>query len=189
MFSGRVIAKHLDVKDRLSLIFAIPNHPWVDEKDGAAVRIAMTVAAPGKLVGQHLTVTDERSAPDHITFAERAGQISSDLRIGADVTAAVALKANHGLCSPGVKLHGDGFILTAAEVEKISPNSLKVLDYIPQSALYNSQQLSIRSGTSDEKEVVFAYRNGRDLAACSSSICSAYPKRKCGSAIPLSIST
>nr|HNH20918.1 Gfo/Idh/MocA family oxidoreductase [Ferruginibacter sp.] len=34
------------------------------------------------------------------------------LRIGADVTATVALKANDGLCSPGVKLHGDGFIVT-----------------------------------------------------------------------------
>ncbi|WP_272799606.1 DNA methyltransferase [Sphingobium sp. AntQ-1] len=140
VFSRRVITKHLDAKDRLSLIFAIPNHPWVDEKDGAAVRIAMTVAASGKLAGQHWTVVDERGAPDHITFTERAGQIGSDLRIGADVTAAVALKANHGLCSPGVKLHGDGFILTAAEVEKISPNSLKILDYIAVSALYNSQQ-------------------------------------------------
>lgn len=165
VLSRRVIAKHLDAKDRLSLIFAIPNHPWVDEKDGAAVRIAMTVAAPGKLAGQHWTVADERGAPDHITFTERAGQISSDLRIGADVTAAVTLKANHGLCSPGVKLHGDGFILTAAEVEKISPNSLKTLDYTIESALYNSQQVSIRSGRSDETQVIFAYRNGRDLAA------------------------
>ena len=56
VFSRRVIAKHLDAKDRVSLLFAIPNHPWVDEKDGAAVRIAMTVAAKGKADGLHWSV-------------------------------------------------------------------------------------------------------------------------------------
>jgi len=140
VFSRRVIAKHLDAKNRLSLIFAIPNHPWIDEKDGAAVRIAMTVGAPSKMVGQHWAVTDESGAPDHIIFTKRTGQINSDLRIGADVTTAVALRANRDLCSPGVKLHGDGFILTPAEAEKISPNSLITLDYTPEFALYNSQQ-------------------------------------------------
>src|SRR3546814_12410283 len=31
-FSRRVVAKHLETADRISLIFAIANHPWVDEK-------------------------------------------------------------------------------------------------------------------------------------------------------------
>ena len=115
VFSRRVIAKHLDAKDRVSLLFALPNHPWVDEKDGAAVRIAMTVAALGKSAGQHWSVADERGAPDHLVYTERVGQISADLRIGADLTATAALRANEGLCSPGVKLHGDGFILTPEE--------------------------------------------------------------------------
>jgi hypothetical protein len=30
----------------LHLAYAIPDHPWIDSADGAAVRIAMTVAAP-----------------------------------------------------------------------------------------------------------------------------------------------
>ncbi len=39
---------------------AIPDHPWVDSADGAAVRIAMTVLAPGEGEGQVLTVTQEQ---------------------------------------------------------------------------------------------------------------------------------
>lgn len=33
----------------LALVFAIPDHPWVDVADGAAVRIAMTVASVGNV--------------------------------------------------------------------------------------------------------------------------------------------
>ncbi|MBK8742165.1 MAG: class I SAM-dependent DNA methyltransferase [Betaproteobacteria bacterium] len=42
-FSRRVLERHLGGKPPLSLAFAIPDHPWVDSADGAAVRIAMTV--------------------------------------------------------------------------------------------------------------------------------------------------
>ncbi|MDE0878978.1 MAG: class I SAM-dependent DNA methyltransferase, partial [Sphingomonas bacterium] len=150
VFSRRVIARHLDAKDRVSLLFAIPNHPWVDEKDGAAVRIAMTVAAKGKAEGRVLDVADESGAPDLLVFIEKAGAISSDLRTGADVTATVALKANSELCSPGVKLHGDGFIVTPGQA----------------AALGSAKEAShIRTGAADETQVMFDYRNGRDLAS------------------------
>ena len=37
----------------MTLVFAIPNHPWVDSSDGADVRVAMTVCdtsgQPGRL--------------------------------------------------------------------------------------------------------------------------------------------
>ena len=43
-FNRRVVESHLaDPKKPLSLLFAIPDHPWVDTLYGAAVRIAMTV--------------------------------------------------------------------------------------------------------------------------------------------------
>jgi len=154
VFSRRVIAKHLDAKDRVSLLFAIPNHPWVDEKDGAAVRIAMTVATKGKAAGQHWSVADESQAPAHLVYTERVGQISSDLRIGADVTATLALKANDGLCSPGVKLHGDGFIVTPEQARTLT-----------QVQISSAQPPYIRTGVGDGDEVVFDYRNGRDLAS------------------------
>ena len=47
-----------------------------------------------------------------IEFREMDGVINSDLSIGADVTTAASLLANQGICSPGVKLHGEGFIVT-----------------------------------------------------------------------------
>ena len=40
----------------LSLVFAIPDHPWVDSADGAAVRIAMTVGEGGERPGMLLRV-------------------------------------------------------------------------------------------------------------------------------------
>lgn len=151
VFSRRVIATHLEAKDRVSLIFAIPNHPWVDEKDGAAVRIAMTVAEKGKAIGRHWAVADESRAPDHVVYTETIGQISSDLRTGADVTATVALKSNDGLCSPGVKLHGDGFIVSPEQAESLVPSQ--------------SATPQIRTGLGGNDAVIFDYRNGRDLAS------------------------
>ncbi|SHI12764.1 type IIL restriction-modification enzyme MmeI [Bradyrhizobium erythrophlei] len=43
----------------------------------------------------------------------------SDLTIGVDVTAAKALEANEGVSSPGVKLHGAGFIVSRLEAEHL----------------------------------------------------------------------
>ncbi len=151
VFSRRVIAKHLDAKDRASLTFAIPNHPWVDEKDGAAVRIAMTVAVKGKAEGRLLDVTDESGAPEHVVFAERIGAISSDLRTGADVSATVPLKANERLASRGVQLMGDGFIVTPDQAAALSTAT--------------TGEMRFRSGRADEPAVIFDYRNGRDLAS------------------------
>ncbi len=151
VFSRRVIAKHMDGKDRLSLQFAIPDHPWVDEKDGAAVRIAMTVATNGKAEGQMLTVSDESGAPERIDFVAATGAISNDLRLGADVTSTIALKSNERISSRGVQLMGDGFILSPEDAQKLLPN---VLTDAP-----------IRTETTANDAVIFDYRNGRDLAA------------------------
>lgn len=145
-----MIAKHLDAKDRVSLLFAIPNHPWVDEKDGAAVRIAMTVAAKGKAEGRLLSVTDESAAPERVEFAEEVGAISSDLRTGADLSSAVPLKANEKLASRGVQLMGDGFIVTPEQAEQLGASG---------------SPSRIRSGQGMVADVIFDYRNGRDLAS------------------------
>jgi hypothetical protein len=150
VFSRRVIAKHLDAKDRVSLLFAIPNHPWVDEKDGAAVRIGMTVAAKGKAEGRALDVADESGAPDHLIFTEKAGTISSDLRTGADVASTIPLKANEKLASRGVQLMGDGFIVMPEQATALNPSPAEG---------------RTRSGAAGDTQVIFDYRNGRDLAS------------------------
>ena len=60
-FNRRVLEPHLaDPKTPLSLVFAIPGHPWVDAGDGAAVRIAMTVAEAGRASGRLGRVAEER---------------------------------------------------------------------------------------------------------------------------------
>jgi hypothetical protein len=152
VFSRRVVAKHLDAKDGVSLLFAIPNHPWVDEKDGAAVRIAMTVAAGGKGQGRLWSVADESGAPERLLYTETPGTVTSDLRVGADVASTLPLKANERLASRGVQLMGDGFIVTPEEAKRLLPS-------LPGAAA------RIRDGQPGNAAVIFDYRNGRDLAA------------------------
>lgn len=159
LFSRRVIAGHLDARDAVSLRFAIPNHPWVDEKDGAAVRIAMTVASTNKADGLLLNVVDEGEAPDRIEFVGRTGRIGSDLRAGADLTTTVALKSNDRLCSPGVKLHGDGFIVTPEQAAALDPRSVVIAEGRGDAPAH------VRTGYGIEPQVIFDYRNGRDLAS------------------------
>jgi hypothetical protein len=120
-FNRKVLEPHLsDQKSPLSLAFAIPDHPWVDEGGDAAVRIAMTVGTPGTVPGRLLTVTDEAKGETEsegrpVTLIAEKGMIFANLRIGADVAGAKALRANGELAHMGVKLHGMGFIVTRRE--------------------------------------------------------------------------
>ena len=118
-FSRRVIQARMDGRPPVSLLMAIPDHPWTKAtKDTAAVRIAMTVAAAGRVEGQLQEVASEAGletdAPQ-IAMRTRSGFINPNLTLGADVTKARPLLANEWLCSPGVKLHGAGFIVTGSE--------------------------------------------------------------------------
>lgn len=117
-FNRRVLEPYTEHRTKpLSLLFAIPDHPWVDAKDGAAVRIAMTVAAPGKREGRLMTVThedkeDREAEGRRVTLAEKTGLIFPNLQTGVNVAATVELRANDKLASPGVKLNGSGFIVS-----------------------------------------------------------------------------
>jgi hypothetical protein len=144
-FNRRVIEAEQAAQPPLHLAFAIADHPWVDSAQGAAVRIAMTVGSVLRWPGRLLTVTAERALGDgevEVELAAREGAIHADLRIGADVAGALPLGANAGLSSPGVKLHGAGFIITREQAAAIGLGSVPGLErYIRE------------------------YRNGRDLAA------------------------
>lgn len=147
-FNRKVLEPHLgDENSPLSLVFAIPDHPWVDAGDGAAVRIAMTVAEAGRAPGRLLSITEEKKGEYEaegrpVTFSIEKGKVFADLRIGADVVGAVPLRANEGISSPGVKLHGAGFIVTPAEARTLGLGTVPGLE------------AHIRE-----------YRNGRDLTA------------------------
>ncbi len=145
-FSRRVMAGRMKAKKPVSLLMAIPDHPWTRAtRDAAAVRIAMTVAAAGRHDGRLWIVEHEddlETDTPSIIFLKNFGYINPDLTIGADITYSVRLESNNNLCHDGVKLHGTGFILTADE------------------AIYVG--LGRRTGLND---FVKEYRNGRDLMA------------------------
>lgn len=146
VFQRRVVERHLSAKKPVSLLMAIPDHPWTKAgKDAAAVRIAMTVAAAGKHDGKLREVLSESGLDGdepQIGLSERKGRINADLTVGVDVTRALALKASEGLCSPGVKLHGAGFIVSLQEAEHLGRGRRPGLE-----------------------AHVRHYRNGRDLMA------------------------
>jgi len=135
-FNRKVLEPHLaDPKSGLSLIYAIPDHPWVDSGDGAAVRIAMTVAEKSKANGRLLTVTEEVKGQTEaegrlVRFDIQKGKIFADLRIGANLLSACALKANGSLCSVGYQLTGKGFLVPPeqrAEIMAARPHSDKYI--------------------------------------------------------------
>lgn len=142
-FNRRVVASALDAKKPLSLLFAIPDHPWYLDGGMAAVRIAMTVGVAGKVDGDLFKVIDnQRSAAqggDALLPAE-TGKIRANLSIGADLDQAKPLASNEGLSCRGVVLHGSGFIVSRPE----------------------ALQLGLESTPGIEK-CIRHYRNGKDL--------------------------
>jgi len=115
----RVLERHLNGKKAsISLIFAIPDHPWTRAaRDSAAVRIAMTVAEAGQKEGLLLNVKSERGLDTDepaIEFEAHLGKINSDLTVGVDATTAVSLTANEGMSCNGMMLAGQGFVLDRA---------------------------------------------------------------------------
>lgn len=137
-----VIEYHLKQKHPIKLIFAIADHPWID--DGAAVRIAMTAAelegSPGSQVVQlgEVILKGEGETPedtaDLVDIAwQNVGVIFSNLRSGANLTNIQPLKANDQLSSRGMMLFGSGFIIEPVDFTKI------------------------------ESEILFTYTNGRDI--------------------------
>jgi len=122
-FNRRVLEKFLGSGTApLHVSFAIADHPWVDAADGADVRIAMTVAAPGLGEGMVCKVLKETRTPSgeqDVLLAEAHGVIASNLKLGADVTSAVALTSNDGLANQGVTPLGLGFRLEADELASL----------------------------------------------------------------------
>jgi hypothetical protein len=123
-FNRRVVQGALD--QGLHLAFAVPDHPWVDSADGAAVRIAMTVAAPGAGEGKLCSVIAEREGKGEgleVGLAEGNGVIHADLTVGANVSAAQALLANGGISQRGLEIGGAGFIVTPEDAARLEADA------------------------------------------------------------------
>jgi len=129
-FNRRVIEPHLEAKQPLSIVFAIPDHPWVDAGDGAAVRIGMTVAAGGETEGQVSAVIQEESTDTdsaHVLLQPRNGKINAALKVGANVSSARQLQAARDISGMGSALHGAGFVLEPEQVHAIAEHGCKVV--------------------------------------------------------------
>lgn len=124
-FNRRVVQAAL-AKDT-HLTFAIPDHPWVDSANGAAVRIAMTALA--KSSGEGLLQTVMQELPEAhgevlVQLQERKGLIHADLSIGANVSQARQLAANSQISSRGVMLFGSGFLVNSEQAVELGSSSL-----------------------------------------------------------------
>ena len=140
----QTLERHLSGPRPLHLAYAIPDQPWTRAAArAAAVRVAMTVAEAGPGEGVRLELVGESeldSDEPQLEFRRLEGRINSDLSVGVDLTRALPLLANRGLCSPGVKLHGAGFIVSLEQAKALG--------------------LGRRSGL---EVYIRPYRNGRDI--------------------------
>jgi hypothetical protein len=121
-FNSRVLEPFLGGTPPLSIVYAVPNHPWIDSDDGAQVRIAMTSVAMGSSVGRLAIVAKETWADGipEVRLSHSDGRIQADLRIGANVRGVTSLRSNASLAAEGVKPHGMGFVLEAAAAAILS---------------------------------------------------------------------
>jgi hypothetical protein len=118
---------------KCKLLFAIPDHPWVDGADGADVRIAMTCAG---LSGQHRLeqVLDEGLILDGygerwVALQTEVGeQINSDLSVGVDVEGATELRSNQAIAVQGMNPLGLGFRLSESDLARLGLSA----DLLPQ---------------------------------------------------------
>ena len=142
-FNRRVLERFLGKGS--SLAYAVPDHPWVDEADGAAVRVAMTVVQPGSALGVLTTVivigeTASGNGEYDIRTQDAVGVINSNLTLGVNVVTANELEAMEDLSNRGVQLFGSGFIIPREKAAELG--------------------LGKREGL---EQHIREYRNGKDL--------------------------
>jgi hypothetical protein len=132
-FSRRVIEHHMAGKEQLSLVFAVPNHPWLKATDKAAVRIAMTVAERGEINGVSAQVVSETALntdTPNVSLELRSGRVLSRLSLGANLSLARELLSNEGVAIKGFELGTQALLLEnemAAQLVKREPRARRFL--------------------------------------------------------------
>jgi len=134
-YNRRVLERHLGgASCPVSIAFTIPDHPWVDTADGAAVRISMTVAELGESNGIQRVVVeefgpDQPHAEDLVkSLVAIEGKIHADLTVGANLTKAGPLRSNEGLCAVGFKTIGSAFQIDKQHAKVLGLNRVTGLD-------------------------------------------------------------
>jgi hypothetical protein len=121
----------------VQVVWAVADHPWVDESGAADVRVAMTVLEKDSTSATLVRV----DSLGQIVSQIQVERLNPDLSPHADVggAAAVPLVANRRLSFRGVSLIGQGFVVDPVEADRL----------IEMDAAH--------------KEVIRLFRNGRDL--------------------------
>ncbi len=129
VFCRRVMAAAMEGAKPLHLAFAIPDHPWALGAGTAAVRIAMTVGAPGAGAGRLLTMEREGTGalPD-VVLTKLEGVVNADLTVGASPESAKDLRASINLAHRGVNVFGKGFITTLGTAKALGLGQVPGLD-------------------------------------------------------------
>lgn len=140
-FSRKVVDASFERNPGLGIRFVIPDHPWVDSADGAAVRVTLTTVGKSTQVGQIARVIKESSQGNDevaVDLAFEKGHITPNLTIGVDPAKALELKANKGMACVGYQLTGQGFVVD------------------------HPQALSLK-GDSDHSQIIRPLMTGRDI--------------------------
>lgn len=124
-YSRGLIKNHLREKTGIRIIFAIPDHPWVESSDGAAVRVAMTAATSllnysskailagiVEEIGETVTIEQET-----VEF------INEFLKSSPEAQNIESLRSNESMCFQGVVPAGDGFKVEPAELIELGLSS------------------------------------------------------------------
>ena len=125
IFNRAVVQSYLGAKKSVSIIFAIPDHPWVIGDQSASIRIAMTVARKGVFSGSLQQVLNRKGgfADSDTLGPAKIGPINSMLSIGASLASAKPLLQNKKLSFMGVIPVSLEFVLSEGVAERI-----KILD-------------------------------------------------------------
>ena len=121
-FSRKVLTKHFAANAKFGIRFCIPDHPWVDSSNGAAVRVALTTADASGAAGMLATVEEETPGPDDevtVDLRYASGLITPSLNLGHDLGACPSLSSNAQLSCVGYQLTGQGFVVDAATAETL----------------------------------------------------------------------
>ena len=116
----KVLSVYQEQRRPLSIDFAVPDHPWVDDERAAAVRVSMTAVNRPEGAGALWTLTP--SGELEVAF----GEINPDLTIGVDLTRAATLLSNADISFQGCKLGHDGFLINSSTaIVKFEPELVR----------------------------------------------------------------
>lgn len=101
----------------VSVRWAIADHPWTDERDGADVRVAMTVMSARPARATLVQVNSKGEVVSH----KLADALNDDLSAHADVprSASVPLEGTRGIAAQGLIFGNKGFVLEEHEALRI----------------------------------------------------------------------